>query len=104
MRQVHDFTLGDSFADIVEEQFVRHTQVQRGDRDAGSHPTRADNRDSPLHVPIPAPAKAIAPPINMVAIIGYVSWMQPATAISGLLILLLAWVLPKPSASPHPLT
>ena len=34
-----------------------------------------------------------------VAIIGYVSWMQPATAIGGLLILLLAWTLPKPTAS-----
>jgi hypothetical protein len=42
--------------------------------------------------------------VVQVAIIGCVSWMQPATAISGLLILLLAWVLPKPSASPHPLT
>ena len=29
------------------------------------------------------------------AIIGYVSWMQPATAIGGLLVLLLAWLLPK---------
>jgi hypothetical protein len=29
-----------------------------------------------------------------VAIIGYVSWMQPATAIGGLLILFLAWMLP----------
>ena len=34
-----------------------------------------------------------------VAMIGYVSWMQPATAIGGLLILLLAWALPKPAAS-----
>jgi hypothetical protein len=33
-----------------------------------------------------------------VAIIGYVSWMQPATAIGGLLILLLAWALPKSAA------
>ena len=31
-----------------------------------------------------------------VAILGYVSWMQPATAIGGVLILLLAWVLPQP--------
>jgi hypothetical protein len=31
-----------------------------------------------------------------VAILGYVSWMQPATAIGGVLIVLLAWVLPQP--------
>ena len=31
-----------------------------------------------------------------IAIIGYVSWMQPATAIAGLFILILAWLLPKP--------
>jgi hypothetical protein len=36
-----------------------------------------------------------------IAIIGYVSWMQPATAIGGLLILLLAWALPKPAGSQH---
>ena len=41
--------------------------------------------------------------VVQVAIIGYVSWMQPATAIGGLLVLLLAWLLPKPSTSPHPL-
>jgi hypothetical protein len=29
-----------------------------------------------------------------VAIIGYVTWMQPATATGGLLILVLAWLLP----------
>ncbi len=29
------------------------------------------------------------------AIIGYVSWMQPATTIGGLLIVLLAWLLPR---------
>ena len=29
------------------------------------------------------------------AIIGYVWWMQPATTIGGLLILLLAWLLPR---------
>jgi len=31
-----------------------------------------------------------------VAIIGKVSWMQPVTAIGGLLVLALAWLLPKP--------
>ena len=31
-----------------------------------------------------------------VAIIGAVSWMQPATAIGGLLVLAAAWLLPKP--------
>ena len=30
------------------------------------------------------------------AILGYVSWMQPATAIGGVLILVLAWVWPQP--------
>src|SRR5688572_19127195 len=35
------------------------------------------------------------------AIIGYVSWMQPATAIGGVLILMLSWVLPKSGVSPH---
>lgn len=30
-----------------------------------------------------------------VSIIGYVSWMQPATAIGGLLILLMSWLLPR---------
>ena len=34
------------------------------------------------------------------AIIGYASWMQPATAIGGVLILMLSWVLPKSGASP----
>ena len=29
------------------------------------------------------------------AIIGYVSWMQPATTIGGLLVLILAWLLPR---------
>jgi hypothetical protein len=29
------------------------------------------------------------------AIIGYVSWMQPATTIGGLLVFLLAWLLPR---------
>jgi len=33
--------------------------------------------------------------VVQVSIIGYVSWLQPATAIAGLLILLLAWRLPK---------
>ena len=49
MRQVHGFTFGDSFAHIVEEQFVRYTQVQRGDRHTRPNPTRADDRDSSLH-------------------------------------------------------
>jgi len=31
-----------------------------------------------------------------IVIIGYVSWMQPATAIAGLFVLILAWLLPKP--------
>jgi hypothetical protein len=31
-----------------------------------------------------------------VAIIGYVSWMQPVTAIGGLLVPALAWLPPKP--------
>jgi hypothetical protein len=39
--------------------------------------------------------------VVQVAIIGYVSWMQPATVIGGLLILLLASLLSKPPASPH---
>lgn len=30
-----------------------------------------------------------------VSIIGYVSWMQPATTIGGLLILFMSWLLPK---------
>jgi hypothetical protein len=30
------------------------------------------------------------------AIIGYVSWMQPTTAVAGLLVLALAWLLPCP--------
>jgi hypothetical protein len=29
------------------------------------------------------------------AVIGYVSWMQPATTIGGLLVLLFAWLLPR---------
>jgi hypothetical protein len=35
-----------------------------------------------------------------ISIIGYVSWMQPVTAIGGVLILLLSWLLPK-EASPR---
>jgi hypothetical protein len=35
-----------------------------------------------------------------VAVIGYVSWMQPATAMGGLVILLLASMVPKPGAPP----
>jgi hypothetical protein len=33
-----------------------------------------------------------------VAIIGYVSWMQPATAVAAFLILFLAWQLPRHAA------
>jgi hypothetical protein len=33
--------------------------------------------------------------IIQMAIIGYVSWMQPATAVAALLILFLAWLLPE---------
>jgi hypothetical protein len=36
-----------------------------------------------------------------VAIIGYVSWMQPVTAMGGILVLALAWALPRPAASPR---
>lgn len=36
-----------------------------------------------------------------VAIIGYVSWMQPATAIAGAVILALAWKLPSPTSATH---
>jgi hypothetical protein len=36
-----------------------------------------------------------------VAIIGYVSWMQPATTIGGVLILSLAWLLPQPGSPRH---
>jgi hypothetical protein len=32
------------------------------------------------------------------AIIGTVSWLQPVTALGGLLVLVLAWLLAKPSA------
>ena len=34
-----------------------------------------------------------------VAIIGYVSWMQPTTAVAGMLVLVLAWQLPNPRES-----
>jgi len=34
--------------------------------------------------------------VVQIAIIGYVSWMQPATAIAGLFVLILAWLLPRP--------
>jgi hypothetical protein len=34
-----------------------------------------------------------------IAIIGYVSWMQPVTAIVGVVIFLLAWFLPKQSSA-----
>jgi len=36
-----------------------------------------------------------------VAIIGYVSWMQPATTIAAIIVLFLAWFLPKSSAEGH---
>jgi hypothetical protein len=36
--------------------------------------------------------------VAQVGIIGYVSWMQPVTAVGGVLVLLLSWLLPrKPS-------
>jgi hypothetical protein len=34
--------------------------------------------------------------VAQVAIIGYVSWMQPTTAVAGGLVLILAWLLPNP--------
>ncbi len=37
--------------------------------------------------------------VVQVAMIGYVSWMQPATAIGACLVLVLAWKLPTPTAS-----
>ena len=41
--------------------------------------------------------------VVQVSIIGYVSWMQPATAIGGLLVLALAWLLPEAITSArHP--
>ena len=36
-----------------------------------------------------------------VGIIGYVSWMQPATAIAGLVILVLGWQLPRRERIAH---
>ncbi|MEN3338132.1 MAG: hypothetical protein V7647_1808 [Acidobacteriota bacterium] len=38
--------------------------------------------------------------VVQVGLIGYVSWLQPVTATGGLLVLLLAWALPDPTA-PH---
>jgi hypothetical protein len=35
-----------------------------------------------------------------IAIIGYVSWMQPTTAVATFAIFLLAWILPSPPARP----
>jgi hypothetical protein len=35
-----------------------------------------------------------------IAIIGYVSWMQPTTAAAALVIFVLAWILPSPRALP----
>ena len=34
------------------------------------------------------------------AIVGYVSWMQPATMIGGLLVVLFAWLLPRTGQRP----
>ena len=34
--------------------------------------------------------------VAQVAIIGYVSWMQPTTAAAGVVVLVLAWLLPNP--------
>ena len=34
--------------------------------------------------------------VAQVAIIGYVSWMQPTTAVAGVLVLVLSWLLPNP--------
>ena len=39
--------------------------------------------------------------VVQVSVIGYVSWMQPATALGGLLILLLSLRLPGPAISGH---
>jgi nitroimidazol reductase NimA-like FMN-containing flavoprotein (pyridoxamine 5'-phosphate oxidase superfamily) len=36
-----------------------------------------------------------------VAIIGYVSWMQPATAAAGVVVIVLAWLLPHADATRH---
>ena len=38
--------------------------------------------------------------VVQVGIIGHVSWLQPVTAIAGLLVLLLAWRLPKRARTP----
>jgi hypothetical protein len=35
-----------------------------------------------------------------IAIIGYVSWMQPTTAVAAFAIFVLAWILPSPRALP----
>ncbi len=39
--------------------------------------------------------------VVQVSIIGYVSWMQPTTAVGALLILLLSWRLPKQRTPAH---
>jgi hypothetical protein len=36
--------------------------------------------------------------VTQMAMIGYVSWMQPTTAIAGVAILTFAWLLPGPTA------
>ena len=38
--------------------------------------------------------------VVQLGIIGYVSWLQPTTAVGGVLILLLAWLLPVRNAAP----
>ncbi|MDH3457057.1 MAG: hypothetical protein OER90_09460 [Gemmatimonadota bacterium] len=38
--------------------------------------------------------------VVQLGIIGYVSWLQPTTAVGGVLILLLAWLLPVRNAVP----
>ena len=39
--------------------------------------------------------------VVQVAMIGYVSWMQPTTAVAGVVILLLAWLSPRGGRTPR---
>lgn len=39
---------------------------------------------------------------TQIAIIGYVSWMQPTTAVAAFAIFLLTWILPSPHPLPAP--